>query len=106
VSIAERPDVAEVRELPHPNRDAGDRCPDQPTPEVGELLRLWVGAKLDQVDALVAEAEARTASIPDQRTLWSLVGEVIVLLRALELEVADLKAEVRSLKARLRRKRP
>jgi hypothetical protein len=58
---------------------------------VGELLAAWVGAKLAEVDDLVDEARARVEALPDQRVMWSLVGEVIVLLRALELEVADLK---------------
>jgi hypothetical protein len=58
---------------------------------VGELVAAWVGAKLAEVDDLVDEARSRVDAIPDERVLWSLVGEVIVLLRALELEVADLK---------------
>jgi hypothetical protein len=58
---------------------------------VGELVAAWVGAKLEEVDDLVDEARSRVDAIPDQRVLWSLVGEVIVLLRCLELEVADLK---------------
>jgi hypothetical protein len=61
-----------------------------PTP-VGELVAAWVGAKLAEVDDLVAEAHSRVEAIPNQRVLWSLVGEVIVLLRALELEVDKLK---------------
>jgi hypothetical protein len=61
-----------------------------PTP-VGELVSAWVGAKLAEVDDLVDEARSRVGAIPDQRVMWSLVGEMIVLLRALELEVADLK---------------
>jgi hypothetical protein len=65
-----------------------------PTP-VGELLAAWVGAKLAEVDDLVAEARSRIEVIPDQRVLWSLVGEVIVLLRSLELEVAELRKMVR-----------
>jgi hypothetical protein len=58
---------------------------------VGELVAAWVGAKLAEVDDLVDEARSRVDAIPNQRVLWSLVGETIVLLRALELEVADLK---------------
>jgi len=61
-----------------------------PTP-VGEL----VGAKLAEVDDLVAEARSRVEAIPDQRVLWSLVGEVIVLLRSLEFEVAELRKATR-----------
>ena len=62
---------------------------------VGELLAAWVGAKLAEVDDLVDEARSRVEAIPNQRVLWSLVGEVIVLLRALELEVAELRKVVR-----------
>lgn len=61
-----------------------------PTP-VGELVAAWVGAKLAEVDDLVDEARSRVDAIPNQRVMWSLVGEVIVLLRALELEVDKLK---------------
>jgi hypothetical protein len=58
---------------------------------VGELVAAWVGAKLAEVDDLVDEARSRVAAIPNQRVMWSLVGEIIVLLRTLELEVAELK---------------
>jgi hypothetical protein len=58
---------------------------------VGELLGDWLAIRMDEVDDLVDEARSRVDAIPNQRVLWSLVGEVIVLLRALELEVADLK---------------
>lgn len=77
------------------------------TSEIGELLRLWVGVKLDQIDDLVAEAEAKTAALPDLRVLRQLTGETVILLYALQTEVADLKAEIRSLKARVNgRRRP
>ena len=70
--------------------------PDRSDPiPVGELVAAWVGAKLDEVDDLVAEARTRVEAIPDQRVLWSLVGEVIVLLRGLELEVAELQKAAR-----------
>jgi hypothetical protein len=62
---------------------------------VGELVAAWVSAKLAEVDDLVDEARSRVDAIPNQRVLWSLVGEVIVLLRALELEVAELRKAVR-----------
>jgi hypothetical protein len=62
---------------------------------VGELVAAWVGAKLDEVDGLVDEARSRVDALPDQRVMWSLVGETLVLLRALELEVAELKAAKR-----------
>jgi hypothetical protein len=66
----------------------------EPTP-VGELVAAWVGAKLVEVDDLVSEARSRVEAIPDQRVLWSLVGEIIVLLRSLELEVAELRKAAR-----------
>jgi hypothetical protein len=70
--------------------------PEQGDPRrVGELLACWVGAKLAEVDYLVDEARSRVDAIPNQRVMWSLVGEVIVLLRALELEVAELRKAVR-----------
>src|SRR5215204_2815211 len=71
------------------------------TSEIGELLRLWIGTQMERVDDLVAEAEAKTAAIPDLRTLREIVGEWVVLTYSLQAEVTDLKAEVRSLKARL-----
>jgi hypothetical protein len=70
--------------------------PDRGDPAaVGELVAAWVGAKLEEVDYLVAEAHSRVEAIPNQRVLWSLVGEVIVLLRCLELDVAELKKAIR-----------
>jgi hypothetical protein len=68
--------------------------------DVGELLRLWVGTQLERVDDLVAEAEAKTASIPDLRVLREMTGEWLVLLYSLQHEVGQLKAEVKRLKAR------
>jgi hypothetical protein len=66
--------------------------PDQGDPRrVGELLGDWLAIRMDEVDDLVDEARSRVEAIPNQRVLWSLVGETLVLLRALELEVADLK---------------
>jgi hypothetical protein len=62
---------------------------------VGELVAAWVGTKLAEVDDLVAEAHSRVEAIPDQRVMWSLIGEVIVLLRGLELEVAELRKATR-----------
>jgi hypothetical protein len=59
--------------------------------EAGELLRLWVGTKLEEVDDLVAEGRNRVEAIPDQRTLWLLMGETLVRLHCLELEVATLR---------------
>jgi hypothetical protein len=61
---------------------------------IGELLGDWLDIRMDEVDDLV-EARSRVDALPDQRVLFSLVGEVIVLLRALELEVAELRKAVR-----------
>jgi hypothetical protein len=58
---------------------------------VGELLGDWLAIRMEEVDDLVDEARSRVDALPDQGVMWSLVGEVIVLLRALELEVAELK---------------
>ena len=72
---------------------------------IGDLLQTWIGIQFERIDDLVAEAESKAASIPDLRVLRQLTGETIVLLYGLQNEVADLKAEVRSLKARLRARR-
>jgi hypothetical protein len=48
-----------------------------------------------EVDALVEEGEAKVAAIPDQRRLWLLLGETLVRLHCLELEVAELRKGVR-----------
>ena len=69
--------------------DRGDPAP------VGELVAAWVGIKMAEVDDLVAEARSRVEAIPNQRVLWTLVGEIIVLLRCLELDVAELRKATR-----------
>jgi hypothetical protein len=70
--------------------------PDQGDPRrIGELLGDWLAIQMDRIDALVAEAESKAAAIPDQRVMWSLTGEVIILLRSLELEVAELRKAIR-----------
>jgi hypothetical protein len=70
--------------------------PDQGDPRrVGELLGDWLAIRMAEVDDLVDEARSRVDALPDQRVLFSLVGEVIVLLRAVELEVAELRKAVR-----------
>jgi hypothetical protein len=61
---------------------------------VGELLGDWLAIRMAEVDDLVDEARSRVEALPDQRVLWSMVGEVIVLLRCLELEVAELRKVV------------
>ena len=48
-----------------------------------------------EVDALVEEAEAKVAAIPDQRHLWLLLGETLVRLHCVELEVAELRKGAR-----------
>jgi hypothetical protein len=62
---------------------------------IGELLGDWLDIRMTEVDDLVDEARSRVDALPDQRVLFSLVGEVIVLLRALELDVAELRKAVR-----------
>jgi hypothetical protein len=58
---------------------------------VGELLATWLSIRMAEVDALVEEGESKVAAIPDQRHLWLLLGETLVRLHCLELELAELK---------------
>ena len=70
--------------------------PDQGDPRrIGELLSDWLAIRMAEVDALVEEGEAKVAAIPDQRRLWLLLGETLVRLHCLELEVAELRKGVR-----------
>ena len=62
---------------------------------IGELLGDWLAIRMDEVDELVDEAEAKVAVLPDQRHLWLLLGETLVRLHCLELEVAELRKAVR-----------
>ena len=69
---------------------------DQADPRrIGELLGDWLAIRMDEVDALVDEAESKVAVIPDQRHLWLLMGEALVRLHCLELEVAELRKGAR-----------
>ena len=61
---------------------------------IGELLQTWIGIQMDTVDDLVDDARRKAASIPDMRVLAAIVGEQFILLRALETEVAQLRAEL------------
>jgi hypothetical protein len=66
--------------------------PNQGDPRrIGELLGDWLAIQMDRVDALVDEGESKVAAIPDQRHLWLLLGETLVRLHCVELEVAELK---------------
>jgi hypothetical protein len=58
---------------------------------VGELMGDWLAIRMAEVDTLVGEARARVDALPDQRVLWSLFGELLLTVRALEHEVAELK---------------
>ena len=70
--------------------------PDQDDPRrIGELLGDWLAIQMDRVDALVEEGESKVAAIPDQRHLWLLMGETLVRLHCLELEVAQLRKGAR-----------
>jgi hypothetical protein len=62
---------------------------------IGELLGDWLAIRMAEVDALVDEGESKVAAIPDQRHLWLLLGETLVRLHCVELEVADLRKRVR-----------
>jgi hypothetical protein len=70
--------------------------PDQGDPRrIGELLGDWLGIQLDKVDALVDEADAKVAALPNLRDLWALFGELVVRVHFLESEVERLKGERR-----------
>jgi cytochrome c-type biogenesis protein CcmH/NrfG len=58
---------------------------------IGELLNDWLAIQMDRVDSLTAEAESKVAAIPDQRHLWLMLGETLVRLHCVELELAELK---------------
>jgi hypothetical protein len=62
---------------------------------IGELLGDWLAIRMDEVDALIDEGESKVAAIPDQRTLWLLMGETLVRLHCLELEIAELRKGAR-----------
>jgi hypothetical protein len=82
---------APPQQMPQPSSTTQSLPQGEDPRRIGELLGDWLAIRMDEVDDLVDEARARVDAIPNQRVMWSLVGEVIVLLRALELEVADLK---------------
>jgi hypothetical protein len=69
--------------------DAGDPR------RIGELLGDWLGIRMAEVEDVVAEARSRAESLPDQRTLWLLAGEILVRLAAVEHELAELRKAAR-----------
>jgi hypothetical protein len=70
--------------------------PDHGDPQrIGELLGDWLAIRMAEVDDLVAEARVKVATIPDRRVLDQILGELVVRVRALELDVAELKAAKR-----------
>jgi hypothetical protein len=69
--------------------------PDADDPRrIGELLGDWLSIRMAEVDALVEEGESKVAAIPDQRHVW-LLGETLVRLHCVELEVAELRKGAR-----------
>jgi hypothetical protein len=58
---------------------------------IGELLGAWLDVRMGEVDDLVAEARLRVNAIPDVRTLWLILGEVLVRTAAVEYELAELR---------------
>jgi hypothetical protein len=62
---------------------------------IGEVVAAWLDVRMGEIDDLVAEARSRVEAIPDQRTLWLLVGEVIVRLAVVEQELAELRKAAR-----------
>ena len=59
---------------------------------IGELLGDWLAIRMAEVDDLMAEARTKVATLPDRRVLDQILGELVVRVRALELDVAELKA--------------
>jgi cytochrome c-type biogenesis protein CcmH/NrfG len=89
------PATGPLRKVP-PASVTTESLPQEGDPRrVGELLGDWLAIRMDEVDALVDEAEAKVAVLPDQRHLWLLLGETLVRLHCLELEVAELRKAVR-----------
>jgi hypothetical protein len=81
---------------PAPTTTTTAILPDQADPRrIGELLSDWLAIRMTEVDALVEEGEAKVAAIPDQRHLWLLLGETLVRLHCLELELAELRRGAR-----------
>ena len=79
-----------------PPSSTSERLPHEGDPRrIGELLNSWLAIQMDKVDALVDEADAKVAAIPDQRHLWLLLGETLVRVHCLELEVAELRKGAR-----------
>ena len=87
------PGLTEQQVTPAPTRTTTTgSIPDGADPRrVGELLSDWLAIRMAEVDALVDEGEAKVAAIPDQRHLWLLLGETLVRLHCVELELAELK---------------
>ena len=79
------------QEVPPPSSTTGIVPHGDDPRRVGELLNDWLAIQMDRVDALVDEGESRVAAIPDQRHLWLLLGETLVRLHCLELEIAELR---------------
>ena len=50
---------------------------------------------MGEVDDLVAEARSRVEAIPDRRVLFTLLGELVIRVNAVELEVAELRKAAR-----------
>jgi hypothetical protein len=81
---------------PAPTTTTTAILPDQGDPRrIGELLGDWLAIRMDQVDALVDEAESKVAALPNLRNLWALFGELVVRVHFLESEVERLKGERR-----------
>jgi hypothetical protein len=58
---------------------------------IGELLGDWLAIRMDEVEALVDEARAKVAAIPERRVLEAIIFELVLRVRALELDMAELR---------------
>jgi len=84
------------------DRTPPPRQADDLTARILELAGEYVQGKLGDIDFIVGCAEERARQIPREpdlarqvRAHGALIGELLVLLRALELEVADLRKKGR-----------
>jgi hypothetical protein len=90
-ATTERPPLQQMTPAPTRTTTAPTLSHGDDPRRIGELLNDWLAIQMDKVDALVDEADAKVAAIPDQRQLWLLLGETLVRLHCLELEVAELR---------------
>lgn len=91
MAVPAPPENGEGRPQAPLNPDASSLSGPTMVTDVGDLLVTWVGIQMDTIDSMVADAQAKLATIPERGVLLSLLGELVIRVRAVELEIADLK---------------